>query len=85
MPTIKLFANLRKLAGHKGSAITGSTLNEVLNNLVQQHPALEPAMFENGQIRPNIIITLNGHNTTDPDSPVAETDIVAIFPPIAGG
>lgn len=85
MPTIKLFANLRKIAGQKEFSISGTTLNSALNGLVQQHPALESAIFENGQIRLNIIITLNGYNTTDPNLSVTETDTIAIFPPIAGG
>ena len=85
MPTIKLFANLRKIAGEKENSIAGTTLNEVLNGLVQQHPTLASAIFENGQIRPNVIITLNGKNITDPNSSVTETDTIAIFPPIAGG
>lgn len=85
MPTIKLFANLRKIAGQKEISITGATLNSTLNDLVQQIPALEEAIFENEQIRPHLIITLNGQNTTDPNMAVAEQDTIAIFPPIAGG
>jgi MoaD family protein len=85
LPTIKLFANLRKLAGQKELSIPGATVNEMLNGLVQLHPALDEAIFENGQIRPQIIITLNGKNITDPNMAVTEADIIAIFPPIAGG
>ena len=85
LPTVKLFANLRKTAGQKELSLMGATLNEVLTDLVQRHPALEMAIFDNGQIRPNIIITLNGHNTTELQVTVSETDTIAIFPPIAGG
>ena len=85
MPTIKLFANLRKLAGQKELSITGATLNAVLNGLVQQIPALGEAIFDDGQIRPQFVITLNGHNITDLDTVVEENDQIAIFPPISGG
>lgn len=85
MPKIKLFANLRKLAGQKERSVMGATLNEVLNGLVQLHPALDEAIFENGQIRPHIIITINGQNITDLNMAVTEQDTIAIFPPIAGG
>jgi MoaD family protein len=85
LPKIKLFANLRITAGQKEISITGSTLNSILNDLVQQVPALDEAIFENGQIRPHLIITTNGQNTTDPKMVVAEQDTIAIFPPIAGG
>ena len=85
MSTIKLFANLRKIAGQKELNITGSTLNTVLRRLVQQRSKLDDVILENGQIRPNIIITLNGKNVTDPNTSVKEEDTIAIFPPIAGG
>ena len=85
MPTIKLFASLRRTAGQKEVPITGSTLISALNNLVQQVPALDEWIFENGQVRPQIIITINGRNVSDSNVPVAEDDMIAIFPPIAGG
>jgi len=85
LPKIKLFANLRKIAGQKEIFMPGTTLNAVLKNLVQQHPALDGIILENGQIRPQIIITLNGQNTTDPNIVVSEADTIAIFPPLAGG
>jgi molybdopterin synthase sulfur carrier subunit len=85
MPTIKLFANLRKIVRQKEFSITGATLNVVLNALVEQHPALDGIIVENGQIRPHIIITINGQNTSDPEVTVTEQDTIAIFPPIAGG
>ena len=40
MPTVKLFANLRKLAGTKEVSITGATVGAVLNELVKQNPPL---------------------------------------------
>jgi len=85
MPTIKLFANLRKIAGQKEFSIAGANLNIILNALVEQYPALDGIIVENGKIRPHIIITLNGQNTTDPNVTVTEQDTIAIFPPIAGG
>lgn len=85
MPRIKLFANLRKIAGHKELPITGATLNAVLIDLVQQYPALDGVILENGQIRPHVIITINGQNTTDLNLAVTEEDTIAIFPPVAGG
>jgi len=96
MPTIKLFANLRKIAGQKEIRIPataevlptvsrGATLNSTLNDLVQQIPALDGVLLENGQIRPQLIITINGLNTTDLNVTVAEDDTIAIFPPISGG
>jgi len=85
MPQVKLFANLRKLAGTKELSVPGTTLEAVLNELVGQHPALDGVILENVQIRPHVVITKNGHNVVDLNVSVTEQDVIAIFPPIAGG
>ena len=85
MPVVKLFANLRKLAGTKELSISEATIGQVLNELVKRNPALDGIILENGELRPHVIITLNGHNTSDLSMQVTEQDIIAIFPPIAGG
>ncbi|HLO28129.1 MAG TPA: ubiquitin-like small modifier protein 1 [Anaerolineales bacterium] len=85
MPLVKLYANLRKLAGTKEVSITGTTIREVLNELVQQNPPLSEMILQAGEVRPLIVITLNGHNVIDLATAVTEQDMVAIFPPIAGG
>jgi MoaD family protein len=82
---VKLYANLRKLAGKKEVSIAGSSLRAVLNELVRQNPSLEDIIFENERLRPHIVITVSGHNATDVDAPLTEQDVVALFPPIAGG
>ena len=96
MPTIKLYANLRNVAGMKELPISpssgmfrfasrGASLGEVLNKLEKQVPALDGVILENGHIRPHFVITINGHNATDLNTSIIEEDIIAIFPPIAGG
>jgi MoaD family protein len=85
MPAVKLFANLRKLAGTKEISVSGTTLRLALNELVKQSPSLAGIVFDNEEIRPHVLITLNGHNITDFETPVTEQDNIAVFPPIAGG
>lgn len=85
MPTVKLYANLRKLAGTKELSITGATVGALVNELARQSPSLGAVLVENGALRRHVIVTLNGQNIVDLETPVAEQDIVAIFPPIAGG
>ena len=85
MPTVKLFANLRKIAQAKELSVRGTSLRGVLNELVKEVPVLDAVIVEDGQIRPHIVITINGHNETQMDVTVTEQDIIAIFPPIAGG
>lgn len=85
MPTVKLYANLRNLSGKKEISIPGLTVRAVLDELVQHYPQLGPVLLQAEGLRPHIIITLNGHNVVDLNLAVAEHDVVAIFPPIAGG
>ena len=85
MPRVKLYANLRKLAGTKDVPITEATIGAVLNELARWNPPLADVILENGGLRPHIVITLNGHNVVDLNVQVNEQDLVAIFPPIAGG
>jgi len=85
MPVVKLYANLRKLAGTKELSITGGTVGAVINELVRQSPPVGDVVIENGALRPHIVLTLNGHNIVDFETPVTEQDVIAIFPPIAGG
>ena len=85
MPTVKLFASLRKDAGIKEAAISGTSVMPVISELVRQYPALAEKLLENGQIRRHVVITINGHPTMDMDAPITAQDLIAIFPPIAGG
>jgi MoaD family protein len=85
MPFVKLYANLRNLAGTKELSTTGTSLDQALTELVQRFPILDGVILENGQIRPHFVITINGINATDLEAAVTEEDVIAIFPPIAGG
>jgi len=85
MPVVKLYAGLRKLAGRKEISITGATLAATLNELAHQNPPLGEAVLANHALRPHIVITLNGLHVADLNTSVSDQDVVAIFPPIAGG
>lgn len=96
MPTIKLYASLRTFAGTKELTITpparmlrsasrGVSLGDVLIELGEQVPSLDGLILEYGHIRPHFVITINGYNATDLSTAINEEDIIAIFPPIAGG
>jgi len=85
MALIKLFANLRKLAGTKELSVTEETVGATLSALVEQYPSIKDVILDGSELRPHIVITVNGHNVTDLNASVNEQDVVAIFPPIAGG
>ncbi len=85
MALVKLYANLRKLAGTKELSITGASVGAALNELAKQNPTLGAAILLNGVLRPYVIVTVNGHTVIDLNTPLAEDDVLAVFPPIAGG
>ncbi len=88
MPLIKLYANLRTATGKKELTLPGKTMREVLDNLCREYQGLARFLFENGKLRPRVILTINGQ-TLDPatglNQRVSEQDQIAIFPPVAGG
>jgi molybdopterin synthase sulfur carrier subunit len=85
MPEVRLFANLRNAAGIKTVSIKGASIREVVSGLVRQYPALAIYLLEDGQLRPQVIITKNGHPLEDLDTLLTEQDEIAIFPPVGGG
>ena len=85
MPLVKLYANLRKVAGTKELFVEGADLGSVLSGLVRLHLPLEEIILEGEGVRPHIVVTVNGHHVTELNVSLAEDDVVAIFPPIAGG
>ncbi len=85
MPVVKLYANLRKIAGTREVMVGGETLRDALNDLTRQYSALRERLLDGDGLRPHVIVTLNGHNLVSLDTAVAEQDVLAIFPPIAGG
>ena len=85
MPIVKLYANLRKLAGTKEVSVTGATVRAVLSELVKQNPPLDGIFLKDDGLRPHIVITLNGQTMVDLNVEINEQDIIAIFPPSAGG
>ncbi len=88
MADVILYAGLRKAAGIKEVHLDGSRLEDVLLALVDRYPALQQILYDEGCLRPHIIINVNGNNINQDDRPdivLAHDDQIAIFPPIAGG
>ena len=82
MPTIKLFANLRNIAEAKEISVTGTSLKGVLNELVEEVPALDGVILEDGQIRPHFVTTINGRNEENLDVNTSfgiDLDVVSQF------
>ena len=65
----------------------GNTIKEVLENLRDEYPELEKALFEeDGRIRPFVAVYVNEKNVTgQQETALQEGDILRLLPAIAGG
>ncbi|MEX2738120.1 MAG: ubiquitin-like small modifier protein 1 [Candidatus Wukongarchaeota archaeon] len=91
---VKFFAIFRDLLGLKELQLeAGSKENlkliDLLESLFQRFGEdFRSKILENGNIRPKVNIMINGRNIKFLDgvnSTLKDGDIVAIFPPVAGG
>ncbi len=86
---IEIPGPLREQAGGSTEVfVTGATVGEALADLVKQHPALEPKLFQNGVLRPYINVFINDEDIRyldEMDTKVTEGVIVALIPAVAGG
>ncbi|MBU2055185.1 MAG: MoaD/ThiS family protein [Proteobacteria bacterium] len=90
--TFRAFANLREIVGSKEQEISlpeGETVGGLLKGLCEAHPGLERKIFDApGRIKPFIIVLKNGRSINslqNLDTVIDEGDVIALFPPIAGG
>ena len=89
--TVRTFADFRELLGPE-LAITipeGKTVRQLLQMLGKRHAGFLPSILESdGLLRPYVSILKNGRNIKylkEFDTRLAEGDVIAIFPPLAGG
>ena len=91
---VKFFAIFRDLLGLKELQLEAGSkedlkLIDLLESLFQRFGEnFRSKILENGNIRPKVNIMINGRNIKFLDgvnSPLKDGDIVAIFPPVAGG
>ncbi len=87
MVRVKFFASFREITGRREIEIPASDLTEVIEKICSEFPELkEQIMDSEGKIRDYVNIFING-NPADKftGSELAETDEIAIFPPVSGG
>lgn len=86
---IEIPTPLREHTGGKTEVeVSGGTIQEALNDLVKQHPAIGPKLFDGGKLRPYINIFLNDEDIRYLDemqTAVKDGQIVALIPAVAGG
>ena len=86
---VEIPAPLREQAGGNTEVnVTGATVGAALADLVKQHPALEPKLFQNGQLRPYINIFVNNEDIRyldEMDTSLTDGVVVSLIPAVAGG
>ncbi|WP_406660010.1 ubiquitin-like small modifier protein 1 [Methanolobus sp. ZRKC3] len=90
--TVKLFANLKEIAGESSFSLSGETIQDILYSLIEKYPGLDEFVFEQKGNNPRICgyinVFLNGNNIKhmeELDTNVNDGDEVGIFPPVSGG
>lgn len=89
---VRMFATLRDLAGARQADIPvdgDNTVGDVLHRLAEQYPALGSKLWDDkGQWRGMITVLMNGRSVqylSGFATPVGETDVIQLFPPVGGG
>jgi len=90
MPTLRIPTPLRTYtAGQSEIQVKGSTVGEVMNDLITQHPALKPHLYnDSGDLRPFVNLFLEQDNVKDLQGMrtlLKEDDRLLLIPSIAGG
>ncbi len=90
--TVRTFATFREIMGTKETTLVlppGEMVGALLESLCQTYPGLRSHLFDvAGQIKPYILILKNGRSIMSLrqlDTVIEEDDVIALFPPVAGG
>jgi MoaD family protein len=89
--TVKTFADFRELLGKELvlAVPEGATIETLLQMLgIESASFLAEVLESNGQLKPSVNILQNGrniHSLDETKTVLMEGDVVAIFPPVAGG
>lgn len=84
MVRVRLFADIREEVGESHVEAEGVTVRDVVDDLVEQHPALEEKLYSDGELRAHLNLTADGE-PVDPERSTDDVEEVAVFPPVSGG
>jgi MoaD family protein len=90
--TLRTFADFREIIGFREKEITlpeGETVVGLLKGFCKVYPGLQGKLFDAAaELKPYVIVLKNGRNVTSLqhlDTAIADRDVIAVFPPVAGG
>jgi MoaD family protein len=88
MTTVKLFGNLRDYTADSTIEASGDTVRAVLLWLCESNNDLYQAIFSGDALQPYVRVMIDGRDIdlhAGLDTPVSDTQRIAVFPAIAGG
>jgi len=89
VPTVRIPPILRPEAGgNRNVESSGSTVREVLENLVATYPSIRDRVFEDGELPQFLNVFVDGTDVRlshGLDTEVAENATVILLPAVAGG
>ena len=89
--TVRAFADYREIIGNEVELVLpeGETIGALLSDIAECHPELKRQMFvKKGELKEFINILINGRNIAflnNMATVLVDGDIIALFPPVAGG
>ncbi|MHA2203145.1 MAG: ubiquitin-like small modifier protein 1 [Candidatus Hodarchaeales archaeon] len=90
--TVRLFATFKQITNQREIEFEmeeGATIQQLLEVLFNRYNTLRDKIFDdNYELRPWIHILKNGRNTkflAGIETILADGDVIALFPPVAGG
>ena len=89
--TIRAFAYYRAIIGKEVELVLpeGKTIGALLSDICERYPELRRQMFtQTGELKEFINIFINGRNIAFLDNMgtlLVDGDVIALFPPVAGG
>jgi len=90
MTTVRIPPTLRnETGGQRQVDASGSTVREVLDDLVERYPGLRGQLLENGSVAPFVNVYLEGEDVRTLadgfDATVSDSATVILLPAMAGG
>lgn len=86
--TVTLYGPIRDTVGEKSVTVPGETAADILGELCDRYPSLEPQLFEDGTIRSSVQIFLEGRKIAPldgMDTSIESDDTLQITAAMSGG